>query len=237
MTSTDIPSEHVPEHGKEVQDPHCLTPQEVGALLRTAPWQRYAAIGDSVVAGVREPVEGYVDLGFADRVADALRGVNPDLKYRNWGVRDLTAAQIRETQLQPALEFAPDVAVVVVGGNDLLGRGFDTAGVQQEQAHIISALRDRGCVVVTMGLFDNTWTPYVAERYKPVMKERLRQYAELTQGISERLGALYIDLPSHPAGKEPIYASDGLHLNARGQAVVATEVVRKLAGQLAARQV
>ncbi|AJE85303.1 MULTISPECIES: SGNH/GDSL hydrolase family protein [Streptomyces] len=232
MTSTEMPS----DHAQELQDPHLLTVEEITAQLQGAPWTRYAAIGDSIVAGQREPVEGYADLSWADRVAAGLRRINPELEYRNFGERDLPAAKIRATQLDPALEFAPDIAIVVAGGNDLLGKQFDTAAVETEQARIVSALRARGCTVVTMGLFDNTWTPFVAEKYKAVMKQRLQQFSDLTQSVTQRMGGLHVDLPNHPAGKEPIFASDGLHLNARGHAVVATEVIRTLGEHLAAKR-
>ncbi|MBB1245172.1 SGNH/GDSL hydrolase family protein [Streptomyces durbertensis] len=232
MTSTDLPS----EHARELQDPHLLTEEEITAQLQGAPWTRYAAIGDSIVAGIREPLEGYADLGWADRVAAGLRRINPELEYHNFGVRDLSAAQIRATQLDAALEFKPDIAIVVAGGNDLLGKHFDTAAVETEQARMVSALRSRGCTVVTMGLFDNTWTPYVAEKYKAVMKHRLQQFSDLTQAVTLRMGGLHVDLPNCPAGKEPIFATDGLHLNVRGHAVVATEVIRTLGEYLAARK-
>ncbi|WP_413760388.1 SGNH/GDSL hydrolase family protein [Streptomyces sp. MMBL 11-3] len=232
MTSTDSPVDLAPE----LQDPHVLGTDEMAALLRTGTWTRYAGIGDSIVAGIRQPAPGYADLSWADRVAAALRAVNPDLEFRNFAERDLPAARIRATQLEPALAFRPDIALVVVGGNDLLGRTFDTPAVETEQARIISALRTRGCTVVTMGLFDNTWTPYVDDKYKVVMKQRLQEFSDLTRRVTERMGGLYVDLPAHPAGREPIFATDGLHLNARGHAIVATEVVRKLGAYLAAKQ-
>jgi lysophospholipase L1-like esterase len=233
MTNTEIPE----VHAEELADPYLLTKEEITAQLQGAPWTRYAAIGDSIVEGIREPLAGYADLSWSDRVADALGRVSPQLEYKNFGVRDLSAAKIRATQLDPALDFGPDIAVVVAGGNDLLGKTFDTDAVRTEQARIVSALRARGCTVVTMGLFDNTWTPYVAEKYKAVMKQRLQEFSDLTREVTERMGGLHVDLPTHPAGKEPIFASDGLHLNARGHAVVATEVIRKLGEHLAAKRV
>ncbi|MEV4465157.1 SGNH/GDSL hydrolase family protein [Micromonospora echinofusca] len=232
MTSTELPSDRI----QELQDPHIMPAEEITAQLQGAPWTRYAAIGDSIVAGNREPVEGYTDLSWADRVAAGLRRINPQLEYQNFGVQDLLAAEVRATQLDPALDFKPDIAIVVAGGNDLLGKHFDTAAVETEQARMVSALRSRGCTVVTMGLFDNTWTPYVADKYKAVMKQRLQQFADLTQAVTQRMGGLHVDLPNHPASREPIFATDGLHLNARGHAIVATEVIRTLGEHLASKR-
>lgn len=216
----------------ELADPHCLTDEAMDSLLAKAPWQRYVVLGDSIAEGVREAIPGYRDASWADRLATALRRIQPDLEYRNLGVRDLVASKVRSTQLDPALEFRPDLAVVLAGGNDILGRTFDPDAVQTELARMISSLRSTGCTVVTMGLFDITNSPHVPEKYRAVMKERLAVLAEHTRAVSFRMGCLYVDLPSHPCGTEDIYARDGLHLNTRGHAIVATETVRRLAEYL-----
>ena len=96
---------------------------------------------------------------------------------------------------------------------------------------------DRNLGTVGAAKLSTFGTPYVAEKYKAVMKQRLQQFSDLTREVTERMGGLHVDLPTHPAGKEPIFASDGLHLNARGHAVVATEVIRKLGEHLAAKRV
>src|SRR5829696_8056006 len=101
----------------EAADPDCLDDAHAVELLRGGPWRRMVVLGDSVAAGVREPVEGYRDQGFADRVGQALLAAHPEGAYRNLGVRDLRLAVIRETQLPIALEFEPDVAIVIGGGN------------------------------------------------------------------------------------------------------------------------
>ncbi|NUU21183.1 MAG: SGNH/GDSL hydrolase family protein, partial [Streptomycetaceae bacterium] len=208
MTSTN--TQPPADTALESADPYCLSPEAVTAALAGAPWQRYVVIGDSIAEGVREAVPGYTDSGWADRVADGLRGVRPDLQYRNLGKRDLVSSKVRSTQLEPALEFRPDLAAVVAGGNDILGKTFDEDAVETELARIISSLRSIGCTVVTMGLFDITQSPYVPEKYRAVMQERLRLLADRTRAVSFRMGCLYVDLPAHPSGAEEIYASDGL---------------------------
>lgn len=212
----------------ESTDAYLLSADETTKLLAGAPWKRYAVLGDSIAEGVREAIPGYLDSGWADRLATALRQVSPDLEYRNLGVRDMVAAKVRSTQLDQVLKFRPDLAAVVAGGNDLLGRTFDAEAVETELSRMISSLRSIGCTVITMGLFDITSSPHVPEKYRAVMKERLAALAEHTRKVSFRMGALYVDLPSHPSGTEDIYATDGLHLNTRGHAIVASETVRRL---------
>lgn len=220
---------------REIDDPFLLAPGETVRLLRDAPWQRLVVVGDSGAEGVTEPVAGYRHLTWGERFQEELRTVRPDLASLNLGKRNLFAAEVRETQLAPALEFRPDLAVAFCGGNDLLQRHFDIDATEAELVHIVSAFLDAGCTVVTSGLFDITVSPHVDERYRKPMSERIAAWSQRTKEVSARLGAVHLDLPRHAAGKEDIFSTDGLHLNARGQAILSTEMVRNLAEHLATR--
>ena len=56
----------------EANDTYCLCADEAGALLAGAPWRRLLVMGDSIAAGIGDPVQGYLDGGWADRLAAAL---------------------------------------------------------------------------------------------------------------------------------------------------------------------
>ncbi|KAB1988196.1 SGNH/GDSL hydrolase family protein [Streptomyces triticiradicis] len=219
----------------EADDPYLLSAGETARVLADAPWKRLAVVGDSGAEGVTEAFEGYRCLPWSERFVEELRTVQPDLAFVNLGLRNLFAAQVRETQLAPALEFRPDLAVVFSGGNDMLQRHFDIDAVESELERVVAPLRETGCTVLTSGLFDITVSPYVDERYRKPMSERIAAWSERTKQVAARLGAVHVDLPRHPAGTEEIYSTDGLHLNARGQAILCTEIVRSLAGHLQAR--
>jgi hypothetical protein len=60
----------------EANDTYCLGPDEAGALLAGAPWRRLLVMGDSIAAGIGDPVQGYLDFGWADRLAAALARVS-----------------------------------------------------------------------------------------------------------------------------------------------------------------
>lgn len=199
----------------EWTDPDVLPAAEAAALLADAPWRRMATIGDSVAEGVRDPVPGYRDMSWADRVEEALGAVTPGFTARNLGRRDLVAAQIAAEQLEPALAFGPDLAVVVAGGNDMLRPHFDAAEVRRELTGMVAAFRAAGADVVTIGLFDITVAGLGPARYRDVMSARTR-----------RLNAM-------AAADPAIYSADELHLNARGHAVAAANTVRALADYLA----
>lgn len=167
---------------REAADPLLLTDAEARHLLHDAPWQRLCIIGDSGAEGISEPVPGYRDLVWGDRVVAEFQRARPDMRHVNLGKRNLLAAQVRETQLQQALEFEPDLLIAFLGGNDILRPAFDAAALEAEFIAIISPFLERGVLVVTSGLFDITNSPHVPEKYRTVMSQRIAQYSELVKG-------------------------------------------------------
>lgn len=220
--------------GSAAADP--LPFSEQIALLRGAPWRRLAVIGDSIAEGVREAYPGVRDLSWIDRIAEPLQAVSPGVSVMNLGMRNLLASQVRERQLEPALEYAPDLAVVAAGGNDALHRSYDPAAVEGELDAMVSALRAAGADVLMIELADITLSGLVPEEHVAALDARLGSLANVTRTVAERHGALLVDMRSHPMSADPsVYSSDRLHLNARGHAIVGAESVRVLAREVAAR--
>ena len=193
--------------------------------LATAPWRRFAVLGDSIAAGVGDPVEGHPDGGWAA----ALDRARPGLAYRNLGERGLVAAEVRDRQLDTALAFGPDLAAVSAGGNDLLAPAFDAGGVEAALDAIVGALRGAGADVITFSLFDITAAGLVPEPYPAPLRRRLRALADRAAAVAARHGAIHLDGMSHPVSADPsIYSADLTHLNAYGHAVFAAEVLEAL---------
>src|SRR6476619_6127152 len=99
----------------EAADPYCLRDGEARALLSGHPWRRFVVVGDSIAEGVGDPLPGYTDLGWADRVAAELAAVQPELACLNLGRRNLRTAQVLAEQVGPAVAFGPDLALVACG--------------------------------------------------------------------------------------------------------------------------
>jgi hypothetical protein len=174
---------------------------------------------------------------WCDRIAAALRAHQPGLAYRNLGVSNTPAAEVAAGQLPGALDFGPDLALVACGGHDILQFSYDADAVTGAIRAIVSALAGSGATVVTVGLFDGSYSPVVPEPYRKPLQERLHGLSVATRGIASELGTLHIDLTWHPAAQEPdLYASDGKHGTMRGHAISAAEVIRGLGAELAARR-
>jgi lysophospholipase L1-like esterase len=216
--------------------PEVLPDRDLAALLRGARWRRLAVLGDSVAAGVSEPLDGYRDLSWIDRIAIPLRAASPELAVLNLGRRNLLAAEVRASQLAPALAFRPDLAVVSAGGNDSLRRSFSPGAVERELVAIVGPLRRAGADVLMLELMDIVASGLVPPEHAAALDVRMRRLAELTRRVARRHGAMLVEMRGHPASADPgVYASDRLHLNARGHAIVGGEAVRALSAAIPAR--
>jgi lysophospholipase L1-like esterase len=196
--------------------------------LEQAPWKRLVVVGDSVAAGVREPLDGYRDMGFADQVGEALGGT-----HLNLGIPGLRLDEIRESQLADALAFGPDIALVIGGGNDALDRDWSPERVRHGLGAIVAPLAAAGAFVVTVGLFDLPRAGLLPPEVAPLMAERFDELDAITAGVTAGVGGLHVDTHHHPRAADPaIYASDRIHCNALGHAIAFSAVVDALGSWL-----
>ena len=214
----------------EQRDPHCLAPGAAPALLAGTPWRRLLVMGDSIAAGDGDPVPGYADRSWAHRLADALRQVEATTAYLNLGVRGLRTAEIREQQMDAATQFAPDLAVVSAGANDMLRRSFHPAAIEPDLEAIVGSLSDAGCLVVTFGLLDLSRTSFVPDAMRSDLAGRLRTLNDLVRRVTERHDGIHVDYFDHPALDDQLFSADMVHPNRRGHACIFAWLVRALAG-------
>ncbi|MEV0799758.1 SGNH/GDSL hydrolase family protein [Kribbella sp. NPDC050281] len=217
----------------EEADPYCLAPGESAELLAGHPWRRFVVLGDSVAEGLCEPVEGYSELQWADRIAHELKQSRPELEYLNLGASGLRTREILSTQLERALVFGPDLALVVGGGNDAFPATYDPERVDRELTLMITALQDSGADVMTLGMFDVSYSPAVVEWLRPGLRQRMRTLSDRTAVLAEKLATIHVHLTDHPLSTDPsLYSSDGRHGNARSDAIATAETIRILARHL-----
>ena len=219
----------------ESEDPHCLRAGDSVRLLAAHPWRRFAVLGDSVAEGLAEPLPGYSEVQFADRVARELAATAPSLDYVNLGHRGLRTREVRAGQLGPALDFRPDLALVVCGGNDAFPATYRPDAVDAELRAMVTALLAAGADVITVGLYNLSYSPSpkVPEWLRPGLRTRMRTLSERTAATAAELGTLHVNLTSHPAATDPgLFAADGRHVNGRGDAIAFAETVRVLGAHL-----
>ena len=206
-----------------------LAPAALAERLRRAPWRRYVTIGDSLTEGLGDPVEGYPNVTWVEAVGQAFKALHPDFEALNLGKRYLTARQVRETQLEPALGFAPDLATVLAGGNDL-GDPFEPAAIERELDAMVGALSGAGATVFTLSIPDVRRSGRYPEPLAELLGPRLEAHREVVRRIAERYDAVFFDCFNHPMAADPsIPSADLMHPNMRGQAILADWVLQGLA--------
>ncbi|MGC5360871.1 SGNH/GDSL hydrolase family protein [Streptomyces sp. DT24] len=214
-------------------DPYCLEEGEADRLLAGHPWRRFVAFGDSVAEGLGDPVPGYLDQPWADRLAATLQQHASGMAYRNMGRRNTRAALVRSTQLAKVLDFRPDLALVACGGYDTLVTGFDPERVGAELRAIVTALAESSCTVVTVSMIDGSRDPRMPASVRDRFGQRLRALSEETGRLARELDTIHIDLFEHPvAGEGGLLSADGRHANRRGHAIAAAEATRAIGAYL-----
>jgi lysophospholipase L1-like esterase len=185
----------------------------------TRHYERYVAIGDSSSEGMDDPDGQGGYRGWADRLAARIAASQPaQLLYANLAIRGRTTRQILNEQLAPAVAMRPDVATVVAGTNDLLGRRFDADRVGADVETMQRALIGGGATVMTFTLPD-------LRRVMPfarVLGSRQNALNEALRAACARSGARLLDLAAYEIGSDPrLWSDDRLHANSLGHARIA----------------
>ncbi len=212
----------------EETDPFCLSASSAAQLLTNAPWRRYAVIGDSLSAGTGDPSPGYANLGWPDRVADALRRVQPDLAYLNTATIGATTAQTIAAQADQMTAFGPDLLHLPSGANDLFHRTPDFAAIEQTLRRLYALAASTGAQLTTFTLGRAFVMPRI-----PDWPDRVRAVNDLTRKLAGQYDAVVVDMGDHPINSRPnLLSPDRIHFATSGQAVMAAEVIKSLARRL-----
>jgi len=179
---------------------------------------RLVALGDSTVEGLMDPGPDGVYVGWADRFAHVLEREHPGLLYANLGVRGQTAREVRETQLERALDLRPDVALLVAGVNDLLQPHLDRAELRENLLTMYRRLRESGAEVLS-------FTMPNMRRVAPLtfaLQGRIDFLVEVVREAATAYGVRVVDFAAVPiAGHPSLWHDDRLHANAEGHRRIA----------------
>lgn len=212
----------------EETDPFCMDPAAATALLTGVPWRRYAVIGDSLSAGTGDSSPGYANQGWSDRVADILRRVRPDLEYLNTSEIKATTARTLENQAARMIEFSPDLLHVPCGANDILRREPDFSEIERTLRRMYDLAAETGAQLTTFTLGRAYMVPVF-----PDWAERVVTVNVIVRALAAKYHAVVVDMWDHPINdRDNLLSEDRVHFSTSGQAVMATEMVKGLAGIL-----
>lgn len=177
------------------------------------PFQRFVALGDSTTEGLEDPSpSGGRYRGWADRLAERLAVLDPDVRYANLAIRGRKLGQIRAEQLAPALAMAPDLASVIGGINDVLRPKADLDALAADMDAMVEALTGSGATVLMLTYPNVGELMAVARRVSP----RLLAYNAVLRDIASRHGARLMDIERGGPPDTRLFHPDRLHANALG---------------------
>lgn len=191
-------------------------------------WQHFVAIGDSLTEGIGDRVEGYNRLGWVDQFYDLLAPQNPGLRYTNLGVRGLLSAEIRASQLAPALELKPDLVSVIAGGNDVMKGGWNPRNFENSMAEMLGQLVDSGATVITSTLPDFYYLP-VPAKIKEKLSLQIQEMNAIIRQLAQRYAIGCAEAWNQPAPhQENFWSADKVHPNAYGYSEIARIMLQAL---------
>jgi acyl-CoA thioesterase-1 len=179
----------------------------------TGPERRILAFGDSLFAGYGlEEGQGYPDV-----LQAALRERGINAQVIDAGVSgDTSAAGLQRVAfVLDAQEAQPDLAIVELGGNDLL-RGIAPSQTRDNLTAILSELQQRRIPVLLMGM---RAPPNLGEAY-------VAEFDAIYPELAERFGAALVPFLLEPVYDKPeLIQPDRIHPTAEGiEAMVAATV-------------
>ncbi len=189
---------------------------------------RYVALGDSLTEGIGDDrnLDG-TPRGWADRFAEQIAGLAPQLLYANLAVRGRRVAEVREEQLEAALALEPDLASVIAGVNDLIRPRSDLDAALAHMDAMTRALRNQGATVLTVSFPD----PPPLVPLARLMRGRLAAFNAGLRSVADAQGAVLVDLAQSPLGTDPrLWCDDRLHLNAEGHRYLAHVMAEAVTG-------
>lgn len=185
---------------------------------RSAPSLRVAVLGDSTVTapGVSHPNEIWVSL-IGQRLGETHR-----VTIKSFAIGGSMAHNLVTDQLGPALEFAPDLAIVSVGANDAL-KGVTPKKFEENLETLVATLRQTGAVVVMSGVGDLGTIPRLLPPLRQLFSRRALAFNRIHEDVATRHGGWVVPQRESPAElwyhDRGMWSADLFHVSSRGHEV------------------
>ncbi|MFJ8624756.1 SGNH/GDSL hydrolase family protein [Kitasatospora sp. NPDC093550] len=182
---------------------------------------RFVALGDSLTEGIGDAVgEGW--RGWAAVLADSLVPAGRKAEFTNLAYSGALTSDLTTRQLPEALALRPQLAAVLVGGNDTLRAGFDIRRTTLELDATMGELSGHGAVLLTACLPDpGTLLGLPAPLARPLAR-RMRAVNTVVHALGARHRAVHLHLAELPWLEERrLLSVDRLHPSAAGHHLIA----------------
>lgn len=182
---------------------------------------RFVALGDSVTAGLGDPMPDGTLRGWATLLAESLAPAG-QVRIRNLARTGALTGDVVRDQLPAALAEGPHVATVLVGINDTLRASFDVPTVAANLDTIVGSLVAAGAMVLTAKMPDPGQMLRLPNALARPLARRARALGAVTDSIAVRYRTCHLDLAAHPdVYARDMWSVDRLHPGERGHRALA----------------
>ncbi|MBV2155868.1 SGNH/GDSL hydrolase family protein [Kitasatospora sp. SUK 42] len=182
---------------------------------------RFVALGDSLTEGIGDQVgEGW--RGWAAVLAHSLAPGGREVEFTNLAYSGALTTELTTRQLPRALARRPQLAAVVVGGNDTLRAGFDIRRTTLELDATLGELSGHGATLLTACLPDpGSLLRLPAPLGRPLAR-RMRAVNTVVHALTARHRAVHLHIAELPWYEERrLLSVDRLHPSAEGHHLIA----------------
>ncbi|WP_072479480.1 SGNH/GDSL hydrolase family protein [Amycolatopsis australiensis] len=181
---------------------------------------RFCVLGDSLAAGVGSS-RGEDTLG--QRLARRLRAAGHSVRLRVTGVPGARSADLGR-QVGAAVRDGVDLALIVIGANDLAGFVSPAAGARQLQEAVARLVR-AGARVVVVPAPDLGIVSRVPGAYRSLVSAASGEYARVQAEAASRAGGVVATagprLAARFAAEPGLFSADRFHPSSAGYAAIA----------------
>lgn len=180
----------------------------------------FAILGDSAASGVGDSDKNGVTRGWGYYLA---KHFQDPLIYINLSRPGAQSAEVLEDQLPKALVFKPDIAAVIVGGNDALRNGFDPNKLHQNLRFTISELKKSGAEVLLLQLHDPTQIVPLPRLLARVLSRRINAVNRVIHSVGREFNAqILLTRSIQDIYERKVWHVDRMHPSKYGHQLIAT---------------
>lgn len=143
---------------------------------------RFVVLGDSAAAGIGDSDKHGNNFGWGYYLA---RAIQTPLIYANVSRPGAQSQEVRDIQLKHALEFKPDLAAVIVGGNDVLRNGFSPQRFHQNLREIVSELTSLNSTILLLELHDPNKLLKLPKTLAGILDRRISMVNAITKSVAQ----------------------------------------------------
>jgi lysophospholipase L1-like esterase len=196
---------------------------------------RLAVLGDSIGfgQGAARPEDG-----LGPRLAAILTADGFDVDLHVVAVPSAVSADLAD-QVRRAVPLGPDLAVVVIGANDMT-RFVPPADAARSLGAAVTALQDAGSDVVVVPAPDMSVVPFVPPAFRLLVRAACGQLQRRQEAVTLAAGAYFADV-AHAVGAafaaDPeLFSSDRYHPSSTGYARITEELAPTVVAAARARR-